>query len=60
MLRTSVRQEAKLDGVTKKSDASLCHTRGDMTGGCLSHAVTVNLATCLVSDFNISSERTRA
>lgn len=27
---------------------------------CVSHAAAVNLATCLVSDFNISSERTRA
>jgi hypothetical protein len=59
MLHASARQEAKLDGVTKKSDASLCHKLGDMTGG-VCHAAAFNLATCLVSDFNISSERTRA
>lgn len=33
MIHMPVRQETKLDGVTKKSDASLRHTRGDMTGG---------------------------
>jgi hypothetical protein len=33
VLHMSLRQEAKPDGVIKKSDASLCHTRGDMTGG---------------------------
>jgi hypothetical protein len=46
----SVRQEAELDGVTKKSGASLCHTRSDMTGG-VRYEAAVNLATCLVSDF---------
>ena len=46
----SVRQEAKVDGVTKKSDASLCHTRSDMTGG-VCYEAAVNLVTCLASDF---------
>jgi hypothetical protein len=33
VLHMSVTQEAKQNSVTKQSDASLCHTRCDMTGG---------------------------
>jgi hypothetical protein len=50
VLYLSVRQEAKLDSVTKKSGASLLHKRDDMTGG-VCHEATVNLATCLVFYF---------